>query len=117
EDTNLQHPKELKTLRQLRLPPRVTNAGLVHVIEMKSLRGLYLEGSGVTDQGLSRLKELPNLTWLDLSKTKISDKGVPDLLQIKWIGYMNVKDTLLSAEGRDRLKKGLPKSNIEGSSE
>jgi hypothetical protein len=83
-DAGLVHLKELPQLRELflidfRPESGITDEGLVHVGEMKSLHLLSIHASSVTDQGLIHLEKLPELEELYLSTTKVTPEGVKRL--------------------------------------
>ena len=61
-DAGLVHLAGLTSLRTLRLmDTQITDAGLVHLAGLTSLQGLFLEETQVTDAGVARLQEaLPN---------------------------------------------------------
>ncbi len=52
-------------------PNAITDAGLVHLKDLKSLRNLTLGGLPITDAGLEALKDLPNLGGLYLYGTRV----------------------------------------------
>ena len=70
----------------------MTDAGLVHLRDMKQLRSLDLSGTALSDAGLERLGEFKQLTSLSLLKTKVTAEGVKKLTaglpacQILWDG-------------------------------
>jgi hypothetical protein len=83
-DEGLIHLKELPRLRELDLvdfrdKPGITDDGLKHVSEMKSLIYLQIHVSGITDEGLMHLKNLSELQQLYLSDTQVTDAGVKQL--------------------------------------
>ncbi len=51
----------------------VTDNALLHIVNMKALRTLNLEGTKVSDKGLRFLRKIPNLETLELS---VHDPGV-----------------------------------------
>ncbi len=79
-DAGLVHLEGLTSLRQLVLRNApITNAGLVHLERLTSLKILVLTGTPVTDAGLVHLKGLTDLTFLALNNTRITDAGVREL--------------------------------------
>lgn len=62
-DRDLEELRTMPNLKHLELSgnDRITDAGLVHLASIKSLRKLGLQGTGVTQQGVNELEaELPN---------------------------------------------------------
>jgi hypothetical protein len=83
-DEGLVHLKELPHLRELDLvdfrdKPGITDAGLKHVGEMRSLVYLQIHMSSITDEGLMHLKDLSELERLSLSDTRVTEAGVQRL--------------------------------------
>ena len=60
---------------------QVTDAGLVHLSGLTSLRELYLGDTQITDAGLAHLRGLTSLRELDLINTQVTDAGVASLEQ------------------------------------
>ena len=58
---------------------QITDAGLVHLKDLTSLKDLYLDGSQITGAGLVHLKDLASLTTLGLDGTKITDAGLAEI--------------------------------------
>ena len=56
----------------------ITDKGLEHLKDLKSLRGLELFRTKVSDAGLEHLKELKSLTELGVGKTKVTRKGLAE---------------------------------------
>jgi len=58
-DDALQHISQLTTLRQLKLHdnPKITDAGLMHLVGLTKLTLLDLSNTGVTQEGVNRMKE------------------------------------------------------------
>jgi hypothetical protein len=64
----------------VRLPPRATDADLLGLCELRQLRGLNLNRSGVTDEGPRALEAMPGLRTLDLTDCpNVTDGGVARL--------------------------------------
>jgi len=59
--------------------PRVTDAALVHLKGLTSLKSLSLWATQVTDAGLVHLKGLTNIITLDLTETQITGDGLEHL--------------------------------------
>jgi len=80
-DAGLVHLKEMTSLKVLAFPDQITGAGLVHLKRLTNLESLYLGGTKITDAGLVDLKGLTNLERLSLDGTQITDAGVAELKQ------------------------------------
>ena len=116
-DAGLGHLKELKSLRSLDLlRTQVSDAGLVHLKELKSLTRIILNGTKVTDAGLVHLKELKSLTQFTLSNTQVSGAGLIHLKELKNLTLLNLNDTQVTGEGLVHLKelKGLLYLHLNG---
>ncbi len=83
-DAGLVHLKGLTSLRDLQLGnTQITDAaGLAHLKGLTALRQLLLFNTPVTDAGLDHLKDLTSLVLLDLSGTKVTDDGVIELERV-----------------------------------
>ncbi len=57
----------------------ISDAGLVHLKELKALRRLTLSHTGVSDAGLGHLHGLSALEVVDLRNTKVTETGVTEL--------------------------------------
>lgn len=73
---------------ELRGNPKVTDAELEHLRNLKQLQKLDLEGTFVTDAGLANLKDLKQLQLLNLGRTKLTDDGLAILKDIKQLQYL-----------------------------
>jgi len=82
-DAGLVHIKEMKRLEDLELTDTaVTDAGLAHLTKLCDLGILSLYGTKVTDVGLQHLKPLKSLYLLGLSHTAVTDKGLLHLSEL-----------------------------------
>ncbi len=92
-DDELEHLKELKSLRYLDLSGTyITDDGLEHLKGLKNLRHLNLSGTQITDAGLEHLEGLTNLVHLDVSETQVTYAGLehfesPKSLQVMLVPY------------------------------
>jgi hypothetical protein len=83
-DAALSQLKELTQLRELtvadsRTPSQITDEGLKHLGEMKSLTLLEVYAASVTNEGLVYLEDLPEMRELIFSKTKVTAEGAQRL--------------------------------------
>ena len=76
-DFDLVNLRGMKDLKQLNLYQcyLITDAGLVHLKEMKAMEGLYLWNIQITDAGLVHLKEMKSLKSLILGGNQVTDAG------------------------------------------
>ena len=82
-DAGLVHIKDMKRLGDLELTDtKVTDAGLAHLTKLGHLGILSLYGTKVTDLGLQHLKPLKSLYLLGLSHTAVTDKGLVHLSEL-----------------------------------
>ena len=58
---------------------QVTDAGLMHVEKLTSLKELYLRNDKISDAGLQYLKGLTKLQTLDFFGTNVSPAGLREL--------------------------------------
>ena len=79
-DAGLVHLARISTLKHLDLSETaITDAGLKTIAGLPVLDRLNLFGTNVTDAGLSNLKSIPTLRWLYIDRTRTSVSGVSDL--------------------------------------
>lgn len=76
-DRGMVHVAQLKSLKRLYFPgtTKVTSVGLQHISKLTSLEELYL-GEGIGDAGLAHLRGLPRLTYLCLYGPRFTDAGM-----------------------------------------
>lgn len=91
----------------------VTDQDLKKIKPFKQLLQLQLEKSKITDEGLEYLKSLTSLQQLNLYGTGITDKGLEVLASCKQLKNLYLWKTNVTEEGIEKLKKALPKVNIE----
>lgn len=80
-DAGLQHIAVLPALEYLAVGENlhITDKGLRHLQSVRTLRKLYLDGTGVTDAGLVYLRDLRELEVLSLEATHVTDAGMAQL--------------------------------------
>ena len=104
-DSGLEHLKELKSLRVLNLNgTKVTGSGFVHLKKMKRLQYLLLGSLTVTDVGMEHLKELKSLRCLNLNATLVTDAGLRHLKGLKKMEDLYLSSTKVTDSGLEYLK-------------
>ena len=95
---------------------QVTDAGLVHLKDLKGLTSLVLSVTQVTDAGLVHLKDLEGLTSLDLHTTKVTDAGLAHVKDLKGLKELRLDGTQVTDAGLVHLKdlKGLTDLQLNG---
>jgi hypothetical protein len=92
-DEDLDQLRGLRRLRSLVLTssPRVTDAGIAKLVELKGLEHLGLDFTDVSDDGLLQLKALPRLqeVWVTTSEGRVTPEGVErlkaEMPQLYWV--------------------------------
>jgi Leucine rich repeat len=105
--------KDLKGLVHLNLRGQdVTDEQIAYLKDLKDLTRLHLENTKITDKGLEQLKDLTNLEYLNLYGTAVTDKGLEHLEGMKKLKNLYVWQTKVTEAGAAKLKKALPKCDI-----
>jgi hypothetical protein len=96
----------------------VTDAVMIHLAGMRSLKTLYLTNRRVTDEGLAHLAGLAKLELLDLSGTPITDAGLVHLAGLTRLKELSVDRTGVTDAGLLHLKglKNLTRLDVTLSS-
>jgi hypothetical protein len=94
-DQGMVHVAQLKSLKRLYFPPgtKVTSAGLQHISKLTSLEELYL-GQGIGDAGLAHLRGLPHLKYLALYGPGFTDAGMVYVKEIPSLRIFSVHENL-----------------------
>lgn len=69
----------------------------------------------LTDNDMVYLEPLLGLRRLDLAGSAITDAGLDHLKELKKLDYVNLANTSVTEEGMRRLRRALPKANIQKS--
>lgn len=104
---------ELRKLKQLEAVwvhgGVLSGATLRELGQLKHLRGLVLERTGLTDAGLAEiLAELPQLTELHLIGVPVTDVSVDAICSLSHLTKLRLKARPLSDDVREKLKRELP---------
>lgn len=115
-DQELETLKALKSVEILNLQSSyLTDAGTVHLAELKNLRELDLHDSQYfTDKGLESLQGLTRLSKLELSKTRVTSEAVDRLASMKSLSQLHLNNTSISAEAGKKLRESLPNCKVYG---
>ena len=84
---------------------KITDAGLVHIKNMKRLGDLELTDTGVTDAGLAHLTELGDLGILSLYGTKVTNVGLQHLKPLKSLYLLGLSHTAVTDKGLIHLSE------------
>lgn len=88
-----------------------TDAGLVPLASLTSLRGLYCDNTQITDAGLVHLAGLTNLELVELSNTEVTDGGLAHLAGLRKLEFLGLYDTHVTDRGACEFKKTRPKTS------
>ncbi len=91
----------------------VGDAGMVHLIECKSLANLWLQGTSVGDAGLAHVGQIKGLKFLNLVRTEASDAGLSHLTKLENLTELKLQQTNVTDKGIKKLADALPKCKIE----
>ena len=83
---------------------KVTDAGLVHLKDLRQLRMLVLDSTNVTDAGLANLEGLTTLHWLALNKTQVTNAGLVHLKGLIHLEELQLAHTPVTDAGLVHLE-------------
>lgn len=75
--------------------------------------GLDLHGRNIKNEDLKLLPALRRIRCLELHDNPIDDDAVDYIQQCTWLVYVNVRDTEISLDGAKRLRRALPKCEMD----
>ena len=81
----------------------LSEADLMAIGRLKSLKALHLARTNVTDEGLKHLRGLTRLKVLDLGDTAITNDGLRHLARLKDLQWLDVQDCKVTDEGMHHL--------------
>ena len=106
----------LKTLTNLRKIEMVrTRAGAVAagaLAAMRNLEDVNLDYTSIDAKSFPLLQGLPQLRRLSLDSLDVGDESVDILASMPSLQWVNLYHTLVTANGADKLKKAMPKTQI-----
>ena len=141
-DAGVKHLLRLKKLQYLSLAgTKITDAGIRDLANLPQLQGLNLRNTDISDASLTTLKSLTQLRQLQLGATRLTDSGLAELSGLKTLEHLvidgthvtdaglkvlrtmttlkfiNVSNTKVTQNGSAKLRRFLPKAEIEASAE
>ena len=117
-DASLASLKEVGSLVTLNLRgTKVTDDGLKHVGELKTLKKLHLEKTEIGDAGVAHLAGLENLEYLNLYGTRVTDEGLSKLANLKQLKRLYLWKSQATEAGANKLKESLPELYVNLGSE
>ena len=92
---------------------KITDADLVNLKGMTSLKSLTLKGTKISDTGLEHLKGLTRLKILNLDNTNVSDTGLEHLKGLSSLKWLYLDNTKVTDKGVNKLHKALSNCDIK----
>ncbi|HEY1785014.1 MAG TPA: PDZ domain-containing protein [Pirellulales bacterium] len=112
-DEGLKHVGQLKSLTLLNVAnTAITDEGVEAISKAALLERLILSATQITDQGMQHLARLRKLEELQLHDTKITDAGTAVLEELPKLKCLGIDDTAVTADARARLPKSDPNDAI-----
>lgn len=90
---------ELKTMQALGLRPKISDAGLKELTELRHLKWLDLADTQITDVGLAELRKLTNLEELGLTGTMVTNVGIKELQGLEHLQVLDLWGTRVDDAG------------------
>lgn len=91
---------------------KITDAGILSLPMLKSLRCIDLDSTSITDESLKIIAEFKRIEEIWLENTAISDKGIQCLHGLTQLRFVSLIDCDLSERAVRDLKKIIPGINI-----
>ena len=89
---------------------KITDAGLVHLMQLTKLRKIRLSKTAITDAGMTDLAKCESLEYIDVSQTKVGALGVWELRALPRMNNLNLYLTLVTDQGLDSFRTGEHRS-------
>jgi len=112
-DAGMVHVGQMKQLESLSLPSAISDVGVAQLAGLKKLKSLQI-GGPITDGGISRLAGLQNLEELELSCDRITDAGIAHIAGLTNLRILRLGNCRMSDAGLTQLArlKSLEKLTI-----
>ena len=103
-DDGIQHLTNIKSLHELDLESKhITDLGIKNLSGMDTLTQLDLDGDNITDQGLEHLSAMTSLKDLELESERITDQGLEYLKNMTSLTKLGLKSEKLTDHGLGNL--------------
>lgn len=96
---------QISSLRTLVLNCNITDAGLEALSPLQNLEQLDLTQTRITDAGAASLRNFPKLQTLILNGTSITNTGLPVLVELKALQQLYLGNTAIDDQAVDTLKQ------------
>jgi serine/threonine protein kinase len=105
-DAELEPFQGLTDLIELRITKglKVTDVGVAHLRNLRSLKNLWLNGTSVTDASLEHLAGFPTLEALRLRGTRVTDAGLEHLKGLSKLKLLGLASTRVTDAGLEHLR-------------
>lgn len=117
-DAGLFHLRNVKSLKDLDLVDckHITDGGLGHLRELTNLDRLWVYATPISNEGLIHIRQLKNLTSLNVGYTKVTEEGLDQILELENLTFLHIGGSKITDAGVARLKqlKALRYLDING---
>ena len=108
-DAGVVHLSELRALQRLTFfGAKLTDEALHHLSGLRGLTRLNLECKKVTDAGMIHIRGLTNLEFLNLRETKVSDIGLRELYGLNKLKELFIRGPRITEVGVDEIRRAIP---------
>ena len=105
-NAGINHLKDLKSLEELILPyTGMTDVCLSDLVELDSLKKLEAYGHGITNKGLAKLARMKSLEELGLRSKNITDAGMVTLSGFDGLKSLELNDCAITDAGLAHISK------------
>ena len=73
-----------------------------------------MEGVAITDAGVRHLLAMKKLNFLILNGTKVTDNAIPSLAKLTTLRYLDLLDTRVTSTQIEKLRRLLPNADVWG---
>ncbi|MCX7665345.1 MAG: protein kinase [Gemmataceae bacterium] len=103
-DSDLEILKHCQSLKAIAfISSSITDEGINHLIECKSLSLLHIEGVKLTSRGLKNLSKLSNLYALSLINIPIEDQGLTELTKLTSLTNLSIHNGKITDKGLESI--------------
>ncbi len=105
-DAGMAHLGQIKSLESLNLPSGITDKGLSHLADLNKLTFLWVccsTGSILTDEGLAHLANLSSLEELHIAGRGFTDAGMSHLAKLTHLEHLDLYYCPISDQGLAKL--------------